>query len=431
MYASITSSCRCSEKIPATKAGPAGDRGLIARGQVDQRHADLLARALRGGHRGVHPRPRAARRGRRRPVDGRVGRELLRLARRHRGRQAARGDRRTHASCRASSRSRTRSSRTSTTSELFSGERWERARREGRRKQRCLWASTSTKNPAYRDVLYVEELIGPRHGEHDARARRSRRSRITATSRDTLERGLDEAQQLLEELARGRRRLRRRHATRSSARAWRSSSTRSTSCSTAIRAASGGSSSPTRLSVVAGRARRADLGARPDASGPAHDEAQWLGWLDEPLRMRERLDDLLELAAPSRDGDRRRRPARHGRLVASRPRCCGARSTRSASTSSTRRTRRRSARSANRSTSSARCSSSPRSRATTLETRSHARLLLGAQRRRRQRFAAITDPGSALEQLARERGFRACSPASRRSAAATRRCRRSGSCRRR
>ena len=45
--------------------------------------------------------------------------------------------------------------------ELFSGERWEALAREGRRPQRCLWASTSTKNPAYRDVLYVEELIGP------------------------------------------------------------------------------------------------------------------------------------------------------------------------------------------------------------------------------------------------------------------------------
>jgi transaldolase len=32
---------------------------------------------------------------------------------------------------------------------------------EGAHEQRCLWASTSTKNPAYRDVLYVEELIGP------------------------------------------------------------------------------------------------------------------------------------------------------------------------------------------------------------------------------------------------------------------------------
>jgi transaldolase len=45
--------------------------------------------------------------------------------------------------------------------ELFAGERWERLHARGARAQRCLWASTSTKNPAYRDVLYVEELIGP------------------------------------------------------------------------------------------------------------------------------------------------------------------------------------------------------------------------------------------------------------------------------
>ena len=34
-------------------------------------------------------------------------------------------------------------------------------RRQTETKQRCLWASTSTKNPDYRDVIYVEELIGP------------------------------------------------------------------------------------------------------------------------------------------------------------------------------------------------------------------------------------------------------------------------------
>jgi len=44
--------------------------------------------------------------------------------------------------------------------ELSSGERWEKLEREGARIQRLLWASTSTKNPAYTDVLYVEELIG-------------------------------------------------------------------------------------------------------------------------------------------------------------------------------------------------------------------------------------------------------------------------------
>jgi transaldolase len=45
--------------------------------------------------------------------------------------------------------------------ELFSGSRWETLAQKGARTQRCLWASTSTKNPAYRDVLYVEDLIGP------------------------------------------------------------------------------------------------------------------------------------------------------------------------------------------------------------------------------------------------------------------------------
>jgi transaldolase len=45
--------------------------------------------------------------------------------------------------------------------ELFSGPRWEALEAKGARTQRCLWASTSTKNPDYRDVLYVEELIGP------------------------------------------------------------------------------------------------------------------------------------------------------------------------------------------------------------------------------------------------------------------------------
>ena len=44
--------------------------------------------------------------------------------------------------------------------ETFRGPRWEALADRGARVQRPLWASTSTKNPAYRDVLYVEELIG-------------------------------------------------------------------------------------------------------------------------------------------------------------------------------------------------------------------------------------------------------------------------------
>jgi len=45
--------------------------------------------------------------------------------------------------------------------EIFGGEEFAVQAARGGRPQRPLWASTSTKNPAYRDVIYVEELIGP------------------------------------------------------------------------------------------------------------------------------------------------------------------------------------------------------------------------------------------------------------------------------
>ncbi len=45
--------------------------------------------------------------------------------------------------------------------ELYSGEAWKALAKKGAQPQRLLWASTSTKNPSYRDVIYVEELIGP------------------------------------------------------------------------------------------------------------------------------------------------------------------------------------------------------------------------------------------------------------------------------
>ena len=44
--------------------------------------------------------------------------------------------------------------------ELFGDPRWKALAAKGAQTQRLLWASTSTKNPKYRDVLYVEELIG-------------------------------------------------------------------------------------------------------------------------------------------------------------------------------------------------------------------------------------------------------------------------------
>ena len=44
--------------------------------------------------------------------------------------------------------------------DIFSSPRWKSLETKGARVQRCLWASTSTKNPDYRDVMYLEELIG-------------------------------------------------------------------------------------------------------------------------------------------------------------------------------------------------------------------------------------------------------------------------------
>lgn len=83
--------------------------------------------------------------------------------------------------------------------EIFAGERWERLAEKGASPQRCLWASTSTKNPEYRDVLYVEELIGPltvnTMPEETIQAFQDHGSVA-----ETLEQGLDEARRTFERL---------------------------------------------------------------------------------------------------------------------------------------------------------------------------------------------------------------------------------------
>ena len=84
--------------------------------------------------------------------------------------------------------------------EAFSGDRWAFLEGKGARSQRCLWASTSTKNPAYRDVLYVEELIG-REVVNTMPLETVRAFQDHGEVRDTLEEGVDEAKALLDELA--------------------------------------------------------------------------------------------------------------------------------------------------------------------------------------------------------------------------------------
>ena len=176
--------------------------------------------------------------------------------------------------------------------ELFSGPRWEALAARGASTQRCLWASTSTKNPEYRDVMYVEELIGPEtvntmpretieafqdHGEVrlDARGgsrrgaqalRRARGGRRGLRRRDEGARGggRAEVRRLLRRAARGRRRE-------------------------AGAARSG-------LSTLAPAELVERIWERDPSVWTGRDEAQWLGWLDEPARMRERAHELLEFA---------------------------------------------------------------------------------------------------------------------------------------
>ena len=84
--------------------------------------------------------------------------------------------------------------------ELFSGERWEFLESKGATPQRPLWASTSTKNPEYRDVMYVEELIGPMTvntmPEETIQAFQDH-GKVGLT----LEKGIDEARRLFEQIA--------------------------------------------------------------------------------------------------------------------------------------------------------------------------------------------------------------------------------------
>jgi transaldolase len=84
--------------------------------------------------------------------------------------------------------------------DVFSGPRWDALAAAGARPQRCLWASTSTKNPAYRDVLYVEELIG-RDTVNTMPFETIAAFQDHGVSRETLTDGVDEARALLAELA--------------------------------------------------------------------------------------------------------------------------------------------------------------------------------------------------------------------------------------
>ena len=208
------------------------DRGAHRARRQRQRHAAVLRRALRAGHRRLPRGPRAARGARASPS--------TRSPRWPRSSSRASTPRPTPCcrparTCAAAWRSPTPSAPTRRYRDRFADERWRALRDAGARPQRPLWASTGTKDPAYSDVLYVEELIAPDvintmpeatlrafadHGDADARLRRRAPPRPRRRSAAPQDAGIDLAAD---------------HRASSSAKACAPSATPTASCSTASR----------------------------------------------------------------------------------------------------------------------------------------------------------------------------------------------------
>jgi transaldolase len=83
--------------------------------------------------------------------------------------------------------------------EFSSSERWRSLERAGARPQRLLWASTSTKNPSYDELMYVEPLIGP-HTINTLPRKTSAAFADHGKAAATLEQGLDEALEVMNRL---------------------------------------------------------------------------------------------------------------------------------------------------------------------------------------------------------------------------------------
>ncbi len=381
-------------KIPATKAGLAGDRGddrdAASRINVTlifslERYAEVAEAYIRGLERLVEAGG---------DLHGRsVSRELLRLARvdteADKRLDAIGGARR---SLKGKLGDREREARLPALQGDLRRPALGAARcRRARSRAALLWASTSTKNPDYRDVMYVEELIGP--------------ETVNTMPKETIEAFQDHG-----EVATDARGGRRRGAAAASTSSPRSGSTTTTSTRVLeergrpeVRRLLRGARSTAFARSAASSSRRdsietAELVERIWERDPSvwtgSDEAQWLGWLDEPSRMRERVHELDGVRRPASSVDDVR-PARDGRLEPGAGGDAAARSAPSASTSSTRPIRRRSGGSRSRIDIGRTPFWPPPSPGTTLETRSHVDYF----RERGARFAVITDPGSPLAEL--------------------------------
>jgi len=85
--------------------------------------------------------------------------------------------------------------------EIFSGARWEKLEKAGARVQRPLWASTSTKDPIYDDIMYVTPLIGPQTVNTLPNETIDAFADHGSIQPNSIEDGVDEARQLLEDLS--------------------------------------------------------------------------------------------------------------------------------------------------------------------------------------------------------------------------------------
>ena len=95
--------------------------------------------------------------------------------------------------------------------QVFASDRWQALAAAGARPQRPLWASTSTKNPDYRDVMYVEELVAPGVVNTMPEATIHAFADHGEVKPGVVRPSYAQAQEVLDDLAGARHRLRRRH----------------------------------------------------------------------------------------------------------------------------------------------------------------------------------------------------------------------------
>ena len=148
----------CYVKIPATQPGLGAIEDCIARGKSINvtlifsiaRHAEVAEAYIRGLERLV--------------ASGGDPRQVLSVASFFVSRVDTEADRRLEALGRTDLQGKLAVANAKLAYQLylqtFAGPRWEFLAAKGARPQRCLWASTSTKNPAYPDTIYVSELVG-------------------------------------------------------------------------------------------------------------------------------------------------------------------------------------------------------------------------------------------------------------------------------